>query len=46
MISSMKKKIAELQDKMNDIRQSNMNAEIPSGVVDSLNDIIMDGAPS
>ena len=31
---------------MNEIKQSNMNAEIPSNVVDSLNDILMESAPS
>ena len=46
MISSMEKKIGELEDRMNEIEQSNMNAEIPSNVVDLLNDIIMEGAPS
>ena len=36
----------ELDDGMNEIKQSNMNAEIPSNLVNSLNDIIMEGAPS
>ena len=31
---------------MNEIKQSNKNAEVPSNVVNSLNDIIMEGAPS
>ena len=31
---------------MNEIKQSNMNAEVSSNVVNSLNDKIMDSAPS
>ena len=46
VISSVEKKIKELEDEMNEIKQSNMNAEVPPNVVDSLNDIIMEGAPS
>ena len=45
VISSVEKKMGELEDRMEEIKQSNMNAEIPQNVVDSLNDIIMEGAP-
>ena len=46
VMSSMEEKMRELDDGMNEIKQSNMNAEIPSNLVNSLNDIIMEGAPS
>ena len=41
VISSMEKKIGEFEDRMSEIKSSNMNAEIPSNVVDSLNDILL-----
>ena len=31
---------------MNEIKQSNVNTEVPSDIVNSLNDVIMEGAPS
>ena len=31
---------------MNEIKESNVNSEIPPNVVSSLNDIIMEGTPS
>ena len=34
-------KIGEFEDRMSEIKPSNMNAEIPSNVVDSLNDILL-----
>ena len=46
VVSLVEKKIRELEDRMNEIKQSNMNAEVHSNVVNSLNDIIMEGAPS
>ena len=36
----------ELEDGMNEIKQSNMKAEILSNVENSLNYIIMEGTPS
>ena len=36
----------EFEDGINEIKQSNVNAEVPSDVVNSLNEIIMEGAPS
>ena len=36
----------EFEDRINEIKQSNVNAEVPSDVVNSLNDIIMEGTPS
>ena len=46
VISSVESKMGELEERMEDIKESNMNADIPSNVVNSLNDIIMEGAPS
>ena len=36
----------EFKARMNDFKQSNMNVEVPLNIVNSLNDIIMEGAPS
>ena len=36
----------ELEDRMEEIKQSNMYTEIPPNVFNSLNDKIMEGAPS
>ena len=36
----------ELEDRMNKIKESDMNSEIPLNVVSSLNHIIMEGAPN
>ena len=36
----------EFLDRINEIKQSNVNTEVPSDVVNSLNEIIMEGAPS
>ena len=43
MISSMEKKMGELEDRMEEIKQSSLNSEIPPNVVHSLSDIIMEG---
>ena len=44
--SSIKKKIQELEERMKEIRESNLNSEIPPKVINSLSSIIMVGAPS
>ena len=36
----------EFEVRINEIKQFNMNEEVPLDVVNSLNDIIMDSAPS
>ena len=38
--------MGELEGRMNEIMESNMKSEIPSNVFNSLNDIIMECAPS
>ena len=38
--------MGELEERINEIKESNMNSEIPPNAVSSLNDIIMEGAPS
>ena len=38
--------MGELEDRMNEIKEANLNSEISPNVVSSLNDIIMEGAPS
>ena len=43
---SVKERMREFEAKINEIKQSNMNAKVPLDVVNSLNDIIMDSAPS
>ena len=45
MIASVEEKIRELKLRMIETMQSNMNAEVPSNIVNSLNDIIMEGTP-
>ena len=46
VISSVGQKMGELEDRMNEIKESNMNSEFPPNVVSSLNDIKMKSAPS
>ena len=46
VVSSVKKKMGELEDRMNEIKELNVNSEIPPNVVSSLNNIIMEGTPS
>ena len=38
--------MGELEDRMNEIKELNVNSEIPPNVVSSLNNIIMEGTPS
>ena len=46
VISSVENKMRELEDRMNEIKESDKNSEIPPNIVSSLNDIIVEGAPS
>ena len=38
--------MGELGERMNEIRDANMNSSIPPSVIHSLNNTIIDGAPS
>ena len=46
VISMIEERMREFEDRMNETKESNMNAEVPSNIVNSLNDIIMEVAPS
>ena len=46
VMSSVEERMSEFEARINEIKQSNMNAEVPLDVVNSLNDIIMEDAPS
>ena len=46
VVSFVEERIREFEDRMKELRQSNVNTEVPSDIVNSLNDIIMEGAPS
>ena len=46
VVSSVEERMREFKDRMNEIKQSNVNVEVPSAIVNSLNDIIMEGALS
>ena len=46
MITSVEKRIGELGERMNELRDANMNSSIPPSVIHSLNNTIIDGAPS
>ena len=38
--------MGELEERINEIKESNFNSDIPPNVIHSLSDIIMEGAPS
>ena len=44
--SSVENRIGELGERMNEVRVANTNSAIPPSVIQSLNNTIMDGAPS
>ena len=46
MQSSVESRMGELGDRVEEIRDMDINSIIPSGVIHSLNNTIMDGAPS
>ena len=46
VITFVEEKMREFEYRMNETKQSNMNAEVPSNIVNSLNDKILKGAPS
>ena len=46
VMSFVEERMREFKARMNDFKQSNMNVEVPLNIVNSLNDIIMEGAPS
>ena len=45
-MSSVEERLSEFEARINEIKQSNMNAEVPLDIVNPLNDVIMEGAPS
>ena len=46
MLSSVEERMKEFEIWINEVRQSNMDAEIPMEIVNSLNEIIQTSAPS
>ena len=46
MQSSVEGRMGELEERINEIRDSDMNSGITPGVIQSLSDMIMNGAPS
>ena len=46
MQSSVESRMGELEERINEIRESNLNADVPPNVIHSLSDVIMEGAPS
>ena len=44
--SSVESKMGELEERINEIRESNLNADVPPNVIHSLNDMIIEGALS
>ena len=44
--SSVESRMGELEERINEIRESNLNADVPPNVIHSLSDVIMEGAPS
>ena len=46
VLSSVEERMRDFQVWINEVKQSNMNTEVPMEIVNSLNDIIMEGAPS
>ena len=46
MESSVESRMGELEERIKEIRDSNLNADIPPNAIHSLSDVIMEGAPS
>ena len=46
VLSSVEERMKEFEIWINEVRQSNMDAEIPMEIVNSLKEIIQDSAPS
>ena len=46
VLSSVEERMKEFKIWINEVRQSNMDAEIPMEIVNSLKEIIQDSAPS
>ena len=46
VLSSVEERIKEFESWINEVRQSNMDTEIPMKIVNNLNEIIQESAPS
>ena len=46
VLSSVEERMREFEVWINEVKQSNMNTEVPGEIVNSLNAIMMEGAPS
>ena len=46
MLSSVEERMRYFEVWINEVKESNMNTEVPMEIVNSLNDITMEGAPS
>ena len=46
VMSSVEERMRDFEVRLNEVKQSTMNTVVPLDIVNSLNDIIMEGAPS
>ena len=46
VLTSVEERMKEFETWINEVRQSNMDTGVPMGIVNSLNEIIQEGAPS
>ena len=46
VMSSVEERMRDFEARLNEVKQSTMNTVVPLDIVNSLNDIIMEGAPS